>query len=253
MRKVLGTFLALPLVAGATLVGLHAEASTASAIDAAAASSTTSVDLDRECPANIGQGNAGPCVADVQSKLNQLGANPQLDVDGIAGRQTYQAVITFQRSHGLTADGVVGPLTKQAISDALSGPPAPPATAPAPSWTVERGWFTDTYYYSRTMTRQIADEIIIRKQLMKAQERTECTIAGKATSRIPVAGQFIQLGSSRMCKNMSKWAANDFAAHAEQAAAQNACLVSKDWSFSPRGLIQGGHAYSIERGDKCWD
>ncbi len=56
----------------------------------------------------------------VQQALNYLGANPQLAVDGIAGRQTRAAIETFQAAHGLTADGVVGRFTRAALQLALS-------------------------------------------------------------------------------------------------------------------------------------
>jgi peptidoglycan hydrolase-like protein with peptidoglycan-binding domain len=39
--------------------------------------------------------------------------------DGIFGPKTYNAVIKFQKSVGLTADGIVGPNTRQALG--LSG------------------------------------------------------------------------------------------------------------------------------------
>lgn len=46
----------------------------------------------------------------VQAELNARGFG-QLEVDGIAGPQTYAAVKAFQASNGLKADGLVGPDT----------------------------------------------------------------------------------------------------------------------------------------------
>jgi lysozyme family protein len=56
----------------------------------------------------------------VQSSLNHLGATPPLLVDGINGAATRTAVKAFQTSKGLTSDGRVGPLTIDAIKEAVS-------------------------------------------------------------------------------------------------------------------------------------
>jgi hypothetical protein len=54
-------------------------------------------------------------VAELQRRLNQAGADPVLEVDGVFGEHTRSAVILFQQSHGLVADGIVGPLTWAAL------------------------------------------------------------------------------------------------------------------------------------------
>ena len=56
----------------------------------------------------------------LQSSLNKLGASPQLDVDGIAGPATRNAVRAFQLAQGLATDGISGPNTIAAIEAALS-------------------------------------------------------------------------------------------------------------------------------------
>lgn len=58
-------------------------------------------------------------VDDLQTALNKLGADPQLDVDGNYGRHTKVAVMAFQKAHGLDADGIAGPLTWDAINKAM--------------------------------------------------------------------------------------------------------------------------------------
>lgn len=60
-------------------------------------------------------GSKGPDVAHLQNRLNQVGYQPQLVGDGDFGPRTRTAVLWFQRSRGLTADGVVGPKTWAAI------------------------------------------------------------------------------------------------------------------------------------------
>src|SRR3954462_13075431 len=67
------------------------------------------------------KGSKGPRVAFVQRALGLHG-------DRIFGSQTKRAVKRFQRRHGLTADGIVGPAT---------GPPLKPS--PRPSSQVGRG------------------------------------------------------------------------------------------------------------------
>ena len=70
------------------------------------------------------RGSQGDEVADLQTILNaRYGAD--LDVDGNFGKATEAAVKAFQKSHGLTADGVVGPKTWKALG--VSGNINPPA------------------------------------------------------------------------------------------------------------------------------
>lgn len=80
------------------------------------------------CPADIEQGQISGCVTDLEELLNQNGAH--LSVDGNFGPLTFAAVETYQGSHGLSVDGIVGPDTKAALtgSAAPSNPP-PPSTA----------------------------------------------------------------------------------------------------------------------------
>jgi hypothetical protein len=58
-------------------------------------------------------GDRGPDVANLQKQLNRFGAH--LTVDGIFGTGTHAAVVAFQASKGLRADGVVGPRTREAL------------------------------------------------------------------------------------------------------------------------------------------
>ncbi|MBL8938915.1 MAG: peptidoglycan-binding protein [Archangium sp.] len=74
-------------------------------------------------------GARGTPVTQIQESLNAHGASG-LGVDGRFGRDTRAAVIAFQRSHGLTPDGVVGPRTAAALG--LSGDAFEPARPSAP-------------------------------------------------------------------------------------------------------------------------
>ena len=92
------------------------------------------------------QGSSGPDVTELQQKLKDLGFDPN-GVDGNFGPGTRDAVIAFQQSKGLQADGIAGPATMAALqsdgggaaaggevsggSDGESVAPAAPATAGA--------------------------------------------------------------------------------------------------------------------------
>jgi putative chitinase len=60
------------------------------------------------------QGSSGPEVTDLQQRLKDLGFDPK-GVDGFFGPGTRAAVIAFQQSKGLQADGIVGPATQAAL------------------------------------------------------------------------------------------------------------------------------------------
>jgi putative chitinase len=60
------------------------------------------------------QGSTGPDVTALQTKLKALGFDPN-GVDGNFGPGTKAAVIAFQQSKGLTADGKAGPNTMAAM------------------------------------------------------------------------------------------------------------------------------------------
>ena len=69
------------------------------------------------------RGMQGASISQVQERLNELGANPRLATDGVLGAMTEAAVMDFQRSQGLNADGIVGPLTWNALFDNQPAPP----------------------------------------------------------------------------------------------------------------------------------
>ena len=74
------------------------------------------------CPADIAQGEIDGCVTELQDLLNTHGAG--LTVDGDFGPSTLAAVKSYQSSHGLSADGIVGPLTKTSLDTTGSVPAA---------------------------------------------------------------------------------------------------------------------------------
>jgi hypothetical protein len=68
-------------------------------------------------------------VAQVQQKLNDLGQSPPLTIDGSAGPLTNAAVLAFQQSRRLSADGVIGPQTLGALGLSTSSTTAAKVTS----------------------------------------------------------------------------------------------------------------------------
>ena len=60
------------------------------------------------------EGSTGPAVAKLQAKLKKIGFNPGR-IDGDFGPATKAALIGFQKSSGLLADGIAGPRTQTAL------------------------------------------------------------------------------------------------------------------------------------------
>jgi peptidoglycan L-alanyl-D-glutamate endopeptidase CwlK len=67
--------------------------------------------------AALRQGSSGPDVINLQQKLKDLGFDPN-GVDGHFGPGTRDAVIAFQQSKDLQADGIAGPNTLAALQSA---------------------------------------------------------------------------------------------------------------------------------------
>src|SRR3989304_2404722 len=60
------------------------------------------------------EGSSGPEIKTLQQKLKEKGFNPG-SIDGDFGPATAAAVIAFQKSEGLLADGIAGPRTQRAL------------------------------------------------------------------------------------------------------------------------------------------
>jgi peptidoglycan hydrolase-like protein with peptidoglycan-binding domain len=72
------------------------------------------------------EGDTGPAVKTLQTRLNVWGA--KLTVDGDFGPLTLAAVKAFQTEHKLTVDGIVGPQTWAALNQNPGPPPYPAPT-----------------------------------------------------------------------------------------------------------------------------
>jgi len=83
-------------------------------------------------PASLVVGTTGTSVAALQKKLAEQGFAPG-ETNGNFGKATQDAVIAFQKSRNLQADGVVGPKTSAALGLAASAPSASAAPAAVPA------------------------------------------------------------------------------------------------------------------------
>ena len=65
-------------------------------------------------------GSSGEEVRQIQTKLNEMGYDTG-GIDGVYGTKTKNAVIAFQQSQGLSADGIAGPKTLDALGIGATG------------------------------------------------------------------------------------------------------------------------------------
>ena len=79
-----------------------------------------------EEPADISLGSSGEDVLAIQVQLHALGYDPG-PADGYFGPVTEDAVVLFQMANGLYVDGVVGPITMNALYSSSSGQTSVPA------------------------------------------------------------------------------------------------------------------------------
>lgn len=68
---------------------------------------------------NLKVGSRGESVKKLQSALNACN-NAGLIVDGDFGKATRAAVLTFQKNHGLTPDGIYGPATAKKLKEIMN-------------------------------------------------------------------------------------------------------------------------------------
>lgn len=88
----------------------------------------------RDAAAAVAWGDSGTLVRQVQQKLSQWGYFSGT-IDGVFGKQTYDAVVSFQRKNGLTADGVVGSATAVAMGIPLGTASVAASTSSSSSYT----------------------------------------------------------------------------------------------------------------------
>lgn len=70
-------------------------------------------------PDSLSRGDRSTYVSQLQTDLTRLGYST-FGVDGIFGNNTYSALLAFQKSQGIEADGIAGPVTKSRVQSLLS-------------------------------------------------------------------------------------------------------------------------------------
>ncbi|QRO01088.1 peptidoglycan-binding protein [Archangium violaceum] len=87
-------------------------------------SRTTALTTARTAMPTVKEGSRGPAVSELQTLLKSKGFNPGA-ADGVFGPKTKAAVLAFQRSQGIAADGIVGPQTWGRLKGASGPAPTP--------------------------------------------------------------------------------------------------------------------------------
>ena len=123
----------------------------------------------------------GPGVIRLQKQLKKLGFNPG-KIDGDFGPATKAALIAFQRSRGLLADGIAGPRTLTALKLAKSD--ALPSALPAATVTVVSKIFPFTpvdnirvnlpYVLNALRTERLGDKPLVLMALATIRAEAEC-------------------------------------------------------------------------------
>lgn len=111
-------------------------------------------------------GSSGPDVSTLQDKLRELGFDPGA-TDGKFGPATQAAVMAFQSSKGLAADGVVGPNTAAVLGLALSA--EVPSVIPGVTVEIVSQMFPNTPVANIQQNLPVVLEALIEPQLTEKQ------------------------------------------------------------------------------------
>ena len=124
--------------------------------------------------------STGPDVKALQQALQNAGFSPGA-IDGLFGPATEAAVLAFQRSEGLAADGIVGPNTAQALG--LNSIPTVPSAIPGVTVVVVAKMFPVTplgnikanlpFVLDALVTASLPDKAMVLMALSTIRAETE--------------------------------------------------------------------------------
>lgn len=129
----------------------------------------------------------------VQQSLNKLGADPRLEEDGIAGRNTMTAVSQFQRQNGLDVTGFADGATVAAIERRLGDGQVQPGPNDIATWLERLVRLIERLQMQRTMPTPTATPTPAppqqTEQLRKALELLTAILVPGADGKSPPLGQ----------------------------------------------------------------
>ena len=146
------------------------------------------------------QGTYGWDISELQFLLARAGHLRLIDLDGHFGASTKAAVVRFQRSRGLTADGIAGPATRTAFGHIRRTPVVTRSTAAVTAYVVRPG---DTLTAIATKHRTTVRALAKVNKL-----RPEGVLLQGAMLRLPAGGMAVELSRSTVRGHIDRWAAH---------------------------------------------
>jgi peptidoglycan hydrolase-like protein with peptidoglycan-binding domain len=146
------------------------------------------------------QGTYGWDVSELQFLLARAGHLRLLDVDGHFGASTKAAVVRFQRSRGLAADGIAGPATRTAFGQGRRTPVVMRSTTAAKASYLVRPGDTLTAIATKHKTT-------VRALAKVNKLRPEGVLLEGRMLRLPAGGVALELSRSTVRSHIDRWAA----------------------------------------------
>lgn len=195
-------------------------------------------------------GSRGETVRRVQQKLRQWGYYDG-EVDSVFGQATYDAVVYFQKKNGLTADGVVGTKTLEALGLASSA-----AKVVAASTSASSSYASDVELLARLIHGEARGEPYVGMVAVGAvvlnrvrSSRFPNTIAGviyQAGAFDAVADGQINLTPSEQCRRAARDALNGWDPTGGCLYYYNPATATSKWIWTREVRLNiGAHSFAV--------